>query len=110
MSKENYPVPRLAGDLHLVESGTRILTDTARWGIRLMSIPMAVLPFPVRRSILDSSRLGLQVMSLLPQASLMSLNGFIEELDDIESRAARREDLGRRLRREMRAQADFGGR
>lgn len=97
----------------LVETAARIATDTARWGLRLAVLPALPLPGALRRAFFDSARLTLEAMSLAPQALLYSLQGLGAELDDIEARNARREDLGRRLRREARragAQQDAAGR
>jgi hypothetical protein len=75
-----------------------------------MVAPSLPLPGPLRKAFFDSVRLALESMSVFPQTVLYTLHGLSSELDDLEERNARREDLGRRLRREARraSRADSG--
>lgn len=98
--------PQVRTDLYtesgLVESAADVTADSFKWGFRLASLPFRVLPSGIAKTALDGSRLGLASMALLPQAALRIVDGLADEVEDLEERLARREDLGRRLRREKR--------
>lgn len=97
------PVRQIAlNERGLIESAARIATDTARWGLRAAVAPTLPLPTPLRRALFDSIRLAVETAAVVPQAMLYALQGLTSEMDDLEERNARREDLGRRLRREAR--------
>lgn len=86
----------------LMQTAARIVTDTARWSLRAAIAPTLPLPGPLRRALFDSVRLTVDAMAMVPQAFLYTLQGLSAEVDDLEERNSRREDLGRRLRREAR--------
>lgn len=81
----------------------------ARSAWRLGVLPALALPQPLRAPLLDGLRWWVDgVAGALPRPWARATDGFAADLDDLEGRLARREDLGRRLLRERRRAARGG--
>ena len=77
--------------------------DLARRGWRLSLLPALVLPQSLRAPLFDGIRWWTEgVAGALPAAFARTADGLAADLDDLEGRVARREDLGSRRRRERR--------
>lgn len=96
---------RAAPSAGAFERATGLAGGVARSGWRLSVMPALALPQSLRQPLLDGLRWWL---TLAPCPLVGGADGFRAELDDLEGRVARREDLGRRLRRERR-RAERGG-
>ena len=72
----------------------------------LSLLPSLVLPQSLRSLVLDGIRCWAgEAADALPRPLGRTLDAFAADLDDLEGRVSRREDLGRRLRRERRRSA-----
>lgn len=86
----------------LFRTAADLTTNTARWGLRLASLPVLPLPSIMRNGFLESTRLTLETLRIFPEATAHALKLLADDVDELEARSARREDLGRRLRRDER--------
>lgn len=87
----------------IFEDAVTAAGDLARRGWRLSLLPALVLPQSLRAPLFSGIRWWTEGFAgALPPPLARTADGFAADLDDLEAGAARREDLGSRLRRERR--------
>ena len=102
MGSEDISRIDATGALGLFQAAADLTTNTARWGLRIASLPVLPLPSTFRSGFLGTTRMTLEAMRMLPDAASRTLQALANDVDDLEARSARREDLGKRLRRDER--------
>ena len=79
-----------------------LFSTLTRLGLQLALLPALPLPQGIRRVWFSLARGVTEASGVFPQTILKALDQFADEIDDLEKRTSRREDLGSRLRREHR--------
>ncbi len=93
----------------LLKQAAGVAEDLARSGWRLSLLPALAMPQSLRGPLFGGIRWWTEaVAGVLPGPFAGSVDGFADDLDDLEGRVVRREDLGSRLRREQRRAARGG--
>lgn len=88
---------------NVAEAAAEVVATMARLGLAVAQLPIALLPPEYRDEVRQSTRDLAQAVSYFPRAMSRMLSEFARDLDEARARdAARREDLGSRLRREAR--------
>lgn len=99
------------GMAEMSERVTGVVEDLTRAGWRLSIMPALALPQSLRGPLFEGLRRWAdEVSGVLPGPLARTADGLAADLDDLEGRVARREDLGSRLRRERRRAGREAGR
>ncbi|HBY92648.1 MAG TPA: hypothetical protein DEP84_01585, partial [Chloroflexi bacterium] len=87
----------------VAEAAAQVAATIARLGLAVAQLPVALLPPEYRDEVRESTRDLAQAAAYFPRAMSTMLVEFARDLDQARERdAARREDLGSRLRHEAR--------
>ncbi|MDQ7029419.1 MAG: hypothetical protein Q9O62_06385 [Ardenticatenia bacterium] len=90
------------GEPSVAEAAAEVVGSLTRLGLTLVTLPATWLPADVRDDVLDVTRGAVQATALFPRAIAHALEEFANDIEELERKAARREDLGTRRRRARR--------
>ncbi|GEM_PF-5917826 len=99
------------GEPSVAEAAAEVVGSLTRLGLTLVTLPATWLPGDLREDVLDLTRDAVQATAHFPRAIAHALEEFAEDIEELERKAARREDLGtrrRRARRRKKTEEDGG--
>lgn len=107
MPKQEKTIRELkrGGEPSVAEAAAEVVGSLTRLGLTLVTLPVTWLPSDVREDVLDLTRSAVEATAHFPRAIAHALEEFAEDIEELERKAARREDLGTRRRARRRARA-----